>query len=513
MENLQDFYCIIYGQLPIPLDLLNGIVPFWAANKDFWFSHKHIEEWDTISADYIDTKEMNMSLLLHYDQIYRHPCHKIQYDNKKFAFRFATHIALKMIHNGQYDAAEEWEKVFILLALRHNKILRLKEFMLTKLLQLAENNASPLLIRFLNATILDIHLFKHGNGYLPEGPDTSIEYNRAIIAPATIIDNYNIESNYKNIYNSVYESIKKYDKVAVSISGGVDSMVCAIIAAQICSEYGKELILLHINYNNRDTCDDECAMLREFARQLRIPLYIRKITEMKRVRSSSLRTLYEDITRYIRFSFYSWFDCPVILGHNLDDCYENVFTNLSKRIHYDNLFGMKECSKEQDVTILRPMLKIAKKDIILFADHTGTQHVYDSTPAWSQRGKMRDVLIPGITQFDTAILPGLSSYIEHTAFLEQQWMQSFNNWIAASDICLEKIIIKRDEFFNTNYMNLNFWIQLWKTLAIDNRPSNKSFINLIEFIKRNTIYTKCSLNSVWTCINRGTAFELICSTS
>ena len=150
MNNLQDFYCIIYEQFTAPLFFLKNIVTFWGTNKEFWFSHKPIEEWEIITAEYMNTKEINMSLLLHYDQIYRHPCSKIRETNRPHAYRFATHIALKMIHNGQYDAAEEWEKVFILLALRHNKSLRMKEFMLKKLLEL---EASPLIIRFLNVSI------------------------------------------------------------------------------------------------------------------------------------------------------------------------------------------------------------------------------------------------------------------------------------------------------------------------------------------------------------------------
>lgn len=505
MENLQDFYCIIYEQFAAPLFLLKDIIQFWGANKDFWFSHNQIEEWKTFSIEYMNTKEHNMSLLLHYDQIYRHPCSKIREQNRPHAFRFATHIALKMIHNGQYDSSEEWEKVFILLTLRHNKSLLMKEFMLKKLLQL---EASPLIIRFLNASIWDVHMYKHSRGYQQETEDASMKYNTDIIAEPFITHYYNPETHYNILYNTFYESIKDYKKVAVSISGGVDSMVCAKIAAEICRKYNKELVLLHINYNNRETCDDECAMLRKFAKELQIPLYIRKITEIQRIRNSNMRALYEDITRRIRFSFYSWFNCPVILGHNLDDCYENVFTNLSKKIHYENLFGMKACSEEQGVTILRPMLQIPKAHIILYADHTSIPHLYDSTPAWSQRGKMRDILIPGIMKFDAAILPGLASYIEHTTFLEQQWMQSFDNWIATIGIMKKKIIIPCDLFFNTNYKQLNFWIQLWKKLQLDNRPSNKSFMNLIQFIERNNVYTKCSLNAVWTCVNKGKAFEL-----
>jgi tRNA(Ile)-lysidine synthetase-like protein len=484
---LQNFYSLVYEYNEVQVYFLDNIQSFWRSNSDYWFSHSPISSWKTYQKNYSNTKNDNISFILHYDQIYRHPNPKIKEYNKELAFRFATHIAFRIIHSDQYTILEDWEKVFVLLCIRHNKSLRMKELALKKTLQEVEKSSSSLWIRFLNATIWDVHMCKHKNGYSAEAihSDTS-----SLLTFDSILQSPQIKQVYcsKEHYNQLFKQFEKCmndssSKYAVSISGGVDSMVASYIMDKVCRKYKKDLILLHICYNNREECKDELNLLRFYSQQLERPLYIRSITEIKRCRTSDIRTLYEDITRRIRFSFYEYFACPVILGHNHDDCYENIFSNLSKQIHFDNLFGMSFKKIEQGVTILRPMLEIAKKDIVLFADHNSIPHLYDSTPKWSRRGQMRDILIPSITSFDAGILSGLDEFIKYANFLEQQWQRSFDEWIAKVPKLKDTFRIPRDAFFGSNFENLNFWIRLWSGLSLSCRPSNKSFQNLIERLR------------------------------
>ncbi len=532
LQDLQEFYPLIYldnfsniNQFPQQTTLLENIVPFWATNQKFWFSHTPLTSWPTYQTEYIHTLEHNLSLILHYDQLYRHPNPNIKDADKPLAYRFATHIALKILHSEQFAAATEWQQVFILLTLRHNNSLLLKELCLKKLYNLinkslSEEQTSSLFLRFLNATVWDIHTFKHQLGYNPEPStknhmplsDLFSKYKNILQEPLIPSQKpakiHEIQDKLYTVFRQAFSNHPS-DTFAISISGGVDSMVAAHVAKKVTTELNKTLILLHINYNNRDTCEEECDLLRDYASIISTPLYIRKITEICRERNSNFRTLYEDVTRRIRFSFYSAFKCPVILGHNLDDCLENVFQNLSKQIHFDNLFGMKPKGEEQNVEILRPMIEISKRDILLYSDHTHIPHLYDSTPAWSRRGQMRDNLIPNITAFDPNILLGLQQFIKYSSFLDSQWQTSFKAWcdtIHQSDA--KEVICPRNDFFEANYMNLNFWIKLWQNLSqslcIKDRPSNKSFTNLITMIqtpfKKCEPSRRCNMNLKYTCI-------------
>ena len=150
--------------------------------------------------------------------------------------------------------------------------------------------------------------------------------------------------------------------VAISISGGVDSMVIAhnlVETARLQAQHQRtakredsqtadnvckkppKFILLHLVYGNRPECEQEVDFLRQYADRLRLPLYVHRITEIKRKRNSKFRELYEEVTRKIRFAFYRYFDCPVILGHNLEDTEENIVTNLAKGRTTGGLKGMK----------------------------------------------------------------------------------------------------------------------------------------------------------------------------
>ena len=301
----------------------------------------------------------------------------------------------------------------------------------------------------------------------------------------------------ENFYTKCDELLEKYSKFAVSISGGVDSMLLSYYCSVYAKQNKKELLLIHINYNNRKCCSEEVEFLKDWSHLIGAPLEVKEMN-IVRDRSSKYREDYERATKKIRFNFYKSFDCPVLLGHNKDDCYENIFANLSKQIHFENLFGMTPKSIDNDVTIIRPFLTITKSSIIEKAHYLNIPYLEDSTPAWSVRGKMRDSLIPTIQDFDCNILKGFDEYIKTTRFFENYWEKKFNIWrdLVNENIVSETVrsytLDKTDEFYVENFKEMSFWIKFWFTIEKHSRPSNKSFRQLIEKLKipftRNTTH-------------------------
>jgi tRNA(Ile)-lysidine synthetase-like protein len=199
--------------------------------------------------------------------------------------------------------------------------------------------------------------------------------------------------------------------IIISVSGGVDSMVCLYLASHMNKLYpDRKIKAVSINYANRTEQSLEIDMVNKMCEILKIQHYVRTITEIKRTRDSD-REFYEQITRDIRFDTYikvrDTTCSPVILGHNQDDCLENVFSNIKKQKNYNNLFGMEEYTQERDVRILRPLLNVSKAEIIVFANEHNIPYTYDSTPDWSERGKLRDELIPSIKAFDPTLIEGI----------------------------------------------------------------------------------------------------------
>lgn len=190
-------------------------------------------------------------------------------------------------------------------------------------------------------------------------------------------------------------------ELVISISGGVDSMVMSFALTQLARLMPSRAIFkaVHINYKNKEHCDEEESFVVWWCQQLEIPITVRRIHEIQReqCRKQELRETYESYTRNVRYNTYKAIctDIPfVFLGHNKDDCFENIFCGITHCRKYENLEGMSDFSVVDDIAFIRPFLKIPKALLRSFAKRYNIPHLYDSTPAWCQRGRIRDVIVP-----------------------------------------------------------------------------------------------------------------------
>jgi tRNA(Ile)-lysidine synthetase-like protein len=194
-------------------------------------------------------------------------------------------------------------------------------------------------------------------------------------------------------------------KLCISLSGGVDSMVVSWTLKQLLKD--TELHALHINYNNRETSTNEAEFVRWWCDTIGISMTLVNIDIKREEYMHHDRNYYERRTHKIRFDGYAAQNCPVILAHNYDDCIENVITNIASQRSLDNLKGMSMISNVSDVVLYRPLLDVAKKDIINYARRAYVPYLQDSTPSWSRRGKLRDVLIPTLNKIEPSFIKGL----------------------------------------------------------------------------------------------------------
>ena len=212
--------------------------------------------------------------------------------------------------------------------------------------------------------------------------------------------------------------------LVVSLSGGVDSMVCAYLLWAL----GIPFKALHVNYSNRasEICAKEEFLVQYYCALLGIPLRVIRTDEINRPKcmEHGLREVYEEYTRVRRFNGYLSFadlldgkdDRPcvrVILGHNQDDTIENILTNLAGQSHYENLRGMQPVSTQthrgKNIQFLRPLLGISKREIYSFANEHRIPYLVDSTPKWSQRGKIRDIVRPALDAWNPEMLGALQT--------------------------------------------------------------------------------------------------------
>jgi tRNA(Ile)-lysidine synthetase-like protein len=225
-------------------------------------------------------------------------------------------------------------------------------------------------------------------------------------------------------------------KILLMLSGGVDSMVCLHMLLQIPNI---NIEVVHINYCNRcEDSDDEELFLREWCKYNSIDLTVKRFSEINRrlCMDNGFRTFYEQYTKEVKFKVLTDIEFDkMIVGHNKDDVLENILTNISRKQKYEELQGM---TMESDM-ILRPLLNTSKEDIFKYAHKYKIPYFKNSTPEWSQRAKIRDIVVPAINRWNpgfTDALQNFAEYVKEIDVIKEECVHSIlsNNYNSETDI-------------------------------------------------------------------------------
>ena len=446
---------------------------FWFTREDLWFNCSlNDDHFITVSFYYLLNLNLNpqnknefIECILLYDQLVRH-----FYRNKELP-KIYSDIAIKysyhVIKSHLLNECTPQELVFVLMPYRHTKNVIKIEFCLDILQIFMQNDINNKYFqRFFKASIKSLTKLKTGQHLLLPCTYNDI-FNSDILDQKCTFDKECPISDIKKLDSDIINAFKKLPKqtYTLSVSGGVDSMVCSYILFKLKIPF----IGFIINYSNRESSNNEVNMVKYWFNLLEIPLYVRTIDEI--VRNNSDRQFYEDITKDIRFDCYKKINNPVILGHNRDDSLENIIANIKKCQNYSNLCGMAYESTINDIKIYRCMLDISKSEIVDFAKEKKIPYVYDSTPDWSFRGKTRDIIIPAIMSVDENILYGFENLSENL-----QDIMKFMDTVISSIV------------FDVNELYLSF-----------PRQDNKSFIfwqKVFSLVNKKYNYSSFSKKSI-----------------
>ena len=497
---------------------MNNLYHDWFNNKSYWFQKnkdvdkylcdkylKYIENTKNI-IEYKEfySKETLISCILLLDQIPRHykrlyDTEGVEIDVDKYSEKATKLInyILSIYSNGLCID----ELSFILLPYRHIKNIEKIHEIVNIYINIYNNTDSDKLKckRYLTATLNNIYKDINAtylNCTLPIKEWHDIDKNIFDKSSLNIHihDIENIENNI--VYNTISKELSKLNnpRIIVSVSGGVDS----IVALYILNKLSNNVLALHINYNNRDESHEELNYVNYFCYKLGIKLVYRTITEIKRTdcQNNGLRELYEDITKKIRFDMYRKLisndeNTIVLLGHNKDDCFENIITNITNRNNYDNLCGMEILKKIDEINFWRPMLNVEKKDIINFAHINNIPYLCDSTPEWSVRGKIRDKLRHILKNLNNNKLDGENIDNINAFFTLSEHITESNHII--NDVIIKNLLsnIVTETNDNSEYKN---YAAIYDTKTLENlkyKSIMKIFLNKLNI----NISNKC-LNDI-----------------
>ena len=214
------------------------------------------------------------------------------------------------------------------------------------------------------------------------------------------------------------QSMQKYPKVLVAVSGGIDSMSMADLILKC--RYPKFAIAT-VNFNLRgEESDRDETLVRNWAEKNDIKFYSKSFDTTEYAASNGISI--QMAARELRYEWFyelmdkEGFDCLAI-AHNLNDTVETLFINIIRGTGVDGLAAIREVVEIPlaGKRIIRPLLGFTRKEIeeyaakgvvVYYHDHTNFENHYS-------RNKIRNMVFPLIEEINSSFLHTVEKSIGH----------------------------------------------------------------------------------------------------
>lgn len=151
-------------------------------------------------------------------------------------------------------------------------------------------------------------------------------------------------------------------RVAVGLSGGVDSVVLLHAMRALAPEFGFSVSAIHVHHGLSRNADAWSRFCRTLCRRWKVPLSVRRVRVTRAGRGL------EAAAREARYACYRKLRADVIaLGHQLDDQAETVLMNLLRGAGLAGASGMRASASLGEKLLLRPLLEVPREAIVRYA--------------------------------------------------------------------------------------------------------------------------------------------------
>jgi tRNA(Ile)-lysidine synthetase-like protein len=363
---------------------LSELYDLWEAHPEWWFSGQALPElysYCTLQPFEPYFKKELIGYIISRDQI---PRNQVPRQNLTADALWAVEIVLR-----EYQPLTAFEFMFVYLPLRHEGYYQ--RALIDAVARITELGNCPVIMKkFMQASL---RRCPHIEGTLTTKAP-SLEFSR-ILFEDVLEPRVELVSKSPVALTLASKLLEKY--VVLSLSGGVDSMVCMDLLLMA----GIKFKAVHINYLNRPEATREQEFVEAYCASRGVELWVRRITEIQRgwAVEHGLREEYELYTRNARFAAYKQVVGEVVvLGHNKDDAFENIITNIKRGQKVGNLVGIGDWGESQtsELELYRPLVKVSKEDIFDYAHAKGIPYLKDTTTRASERWKVRNVVAPAV---------------------------------------------------------------------------------------------------------------------
>lgn len=207
------------------------------------------------------------------------------------------------------------------------------------------------------------------------------------------------------------------EPVLLAASAGVDSTVLCHLLHQA----GCPLALGHCNFSLRGKESDEDELfLIQLADQLGIPVHTTRFDTIEYAASQKVsiqmaarQLRYEWLENKRRELSFSW----IATAHHADDNIETVLLNFTRETGIKGIRGIQEVTGN----VIRPLLRVAKKDILRYADENGISYRNDQSNESIKytRNLIRHRVIPVLESINPAFTQSATRTIQNLVEVEK----------------------------------------------------------------------------------------------
>ena len=165
----------------------------------------------------------------------------------------------------------------------------------------------------------------------------------------------------------------KQSKVAVGVSGGVDSMCLLYWLHNI----KMDVVCLHVNHRLRPEADVETEYVKSVCEKLNIPVHVFYWNDNKPesgLEAAARQARYKMMTDFCHENGIEY----LLTAHQSDDQIETFLMNLSRGSGLFGLSGMMAESERDGIKILRPLLNVPRSEIKQYCEDNNIKYFVDS---------------------------------------------------------------------------------------------------------------------------------------
>ena len=286
----------------------------------------------------------------------------------------------------------------------------------------------------------------------------------------------------------------KEDKIAIALSGGVDSIVLFHLLVTEYKDSYKELVVFHINHGLREESYEEAEFVEKFVKDFDVKFYKEELNMSDIERDS--HTSEEMLARELRYQAFNKMAklegvTKLLTAHHKNDQVENILMRLLTGRSIDHSLAICEEIEMAGLTIYRPLLNSLKAELEEYAKEKNLHYYVDATNFDTDytRNNIRHNIVPLLNDINSGSFDNLINFANYyqniNNNLKKAILSNKDNYIFSRDE--DKISLVKDKFLELNEEEMYF---LLKDLIVDELGifdvKQRAIFDVVSSLKKNS---------------------------